>query len=90
MKVEGSIEAARAESIAAKEGMKLVEELGITALVLESDAQIVIESFESSIMDLSYNRLIMLEAFRVALDFNYFKAQCTPRNCNSIADRVGY
>ena len=52
--------------MAAKEGMKLAEELGNRALILESDAQIVIERLESSGTDICYNRLIMLEAFRLA------------------------
>ena len=61
MKIAGLIEAPRAETMAAKERMKLAVELGIRALILESDAQLVIESFGSSKNDLSYNGLILIE-----------------------------
>ena len=46
------------------------------------------ESFGSSSNDLSHNWLILLEAYRLALGLNYFKAQCIPRCCNMVADRL--
>ena len=38
----------------AREGMQLAVELGIRALILESDSQLIIEGFESNSNDLSY------------------------------------
>ena len=88
MKLGGSIKAFRAKNMVAKEGMHLAVELGIRALILEVNSQLIIESFESNFNDLSYNGLVLIEAFRLALGLNFFKAQYTPKDCNSIADRL--
>ena len=63
-------------------------DLGIRALILESDAHMVMESFESNPNDLSHNGFILIEAYRLPLGFKYFKAQYTCRCCTSVADRL--
>ena len=88
MKIVGSVEAYRAETMVAKEGLQLLIDLGIRALVLESDAQLVMECFGSNSNDMSHNRLILIDAYRLALGLTYFKAQYTLRCCNSIVDRL--
>ena len=88
MKIAGLIEVFGAKTMAAKGEIKLAMELGIRALILESDAQLVIESFGSSSDDLSHNAFILIKAFRLDLGLNYFEAQYTPRCFNSIANRL--
>ena len=84
----GMVEAHKAEATAVKEGLQLASDLGIRALILESDVRVVVEDFGTGSMDRSHNGLIMVEAYRLALGFNYFKAQYTPRFCNSVADKL--
>ena len=48
----------------------------------------VMESFGSNSNDLSHSGLILIEAFRLALRLNYFKAQYILKCCNSIIDRL--
>ena len=71
-----------------KEGLQLASDLGIRALILESDLRVVMEYFGSDSNDMSHNGLILVETYRLALGLNYFKAQYTPRSCNSIADKL--
>ena len=83
----GSIEASRVETMAAKEGLQLAVDFWIRVLILESDAQMMMESFGSNSNNLSHG-LILIEAYRLVLGLNYYKAQYTPRCCNRVADRL--
>ena len=65
--------------------MQPAADLGIRALILERDAHTVIESFGCNSNDLSHNGLILIEVCRLALGFNYFKAQYAPKCYNSLA-----
>ena len=79
MKIVGSVEAYRAETMAATKGLQFALDLGIRALALESDVRLVIECFGSDSNDMSHNGLIFIEVYRFALGLNYFKVQYTPR-----------
>ena len=70
----GEADALRAEALAIREGLKLAKDLGIRAILLEGDAKIILENFDSSSSILSYNGLVLAYAFRLASKFNYFKA----------------
>ena len=72
MKIAGSVEAYRAETMAAKEGLQLAIDLGIRALVLESDVRLVMECFGSNSNDMSHNGLILIEAYKLAMGLKLF------------------
>ena len=74
----------RAESIAAKERLRLALDFEIRAIILESDAKLVLNSFE----DLSHNGTILVDAYGLASRFNFFKAHFIPRRCNVVADKL--
>ena len=79
MKIAGSVEAYRVEIMAATKGLQLAIDLGIRALVLESDVWLVIECFGLDSNDMSHNGLILIELYRLTLGLNYFKVQYTLR-----------
>ena len=77
----GEAYALRTEILAVKEGLLLAQNLGVTALILEGDAKMVLESFDQSSSILSHNGIILSEAYGLISKFSYFKAQFVPRCC---------
>ena len=53
--------------------MRLAWDLGIRALILEGDAKIVMDSFDSGAQDLSHTGIILNEACNIASGFHFFK-----------------
>ena len=81
-------DAIRAEVMTIRERLRLTKDLGIKAVILEGDAKIILENFESSLVILSHNGLILADAYRLAYRFSYFKAQLVPRTYNIIVDKL--
>ena len=88
MRFASSVKSSRAETMAAKEGLQLAVNVGIRALILEGDAQTVMDNFGPGSDDLSHNGFILIEAYKISLGLKYFKAQYVPRNCNTVANRL--
>lgn len=70
----GEAYALRTEILAVKEGLLLAQNLGVTALILEGDAKMVLESFDQSSSILSHNGIILSEAYGLTYKFSFFKA----------------
>ena len=58
-KIMGVADAMKVEALAIREGLNLVMDLGIRALILEGDAKTILENFERSSNILSHNGLIL-------------------------------
>ena len=58
-KIMGVADAMKVEALAIREGLNLVMDLGIRALILEGDAKTILENFESSSNILSHVGLIL-------------------------------
>ena len=55
----------RSQLMAALEGLCLAKELGIRAVILKGDVKTMLKRFQNSSLDLSHNRLILSDAFRI-------------------------
>ena len=55
-----------------KEGLRLALDLGIRAIILDSDAKLVLNNFEESTLDVFHNGTILAEAYGLASRFNFF------------------
>ena len=62
--------------------------MGIRVIILEGDAKIILENFESNSAILSDNGLILANAYKLASRFSYFEAQFVPRTYNIIVDKL--
>ena len=61
-------------------------EMGFRAIILKRDAKNVISSFKDSSADLSYNRVLLHEAFIFASWFQYFRVKFDlARSCDQVA-----
>ena len=88
MRIQESMEVHHAEARAVMEGLHKAWEMGLWSIILEGDAKNVFEAFEKSEVDLSYTWSILSNAFILAQNFHYFKAQYVPRGCNTIPDKL--
>lgn len=75
----GDIDARRAETIAAKEGLLLAWELGFKSIILEGDANGVFDNFGAWNYDLSQSGAIMHDTIHIVSWFSFFKACFIPR-----------
>lgn len=72
--------------MAAMQGMCLVKDLGIRAMILEGMPKQLWSVFKITLW--TYLIIILPDAFRIAQWFDFFSAQYVLRNCNIVANNL--
>jgi ribonuclease HI len=76
-----------AEAVAAREGLELAAQLGLTKVILESDSAVLVAALTSEIADRSIIVGLCQDIQELRMVFSSFKVHFVCRQANFLADR---
>ena len=82
------LDAATAEALALRRGLQLVDDLGCTPVIMESDSLELVEAFNGVTEIWSPYTSILMDCFLIARRIGQVKIQHCPREANVVAHKI--